>query len=176
MPGTGFEAVLDLVEQAAHRAGAEMHRRVDGDDGRAFRGAIAFEDAQAELLHPGLARFGLHALGTRHHQAHVEEVVGVGIARIAHQEGVGAEQHRGIGFVAELRHHLVVKRRGIEEGPHTGQHGQQRAAGEAEGMEHRQRVEHDVGCREGDARRRLVAVGVEVPVRQHHALGQAFGA
>ena len=60
-------------------AGAVVHRGVDGKDGRTFGGAIAFEDAEAEFLHPDLAGFGLDALGTGDDQAHAVEVIGVGV-------------------------------------------------------------------------------------------------
>ena len=92
----------------------------------------------AEFLHPDVARFGLHALGAGHDEAHIVEIVRVGVPGIAHEERVGAEQDRGIGVVAKLGDDLVVERRGIEEGAHARQDGQHGAAGEAEGMEHRQ--------------------------------------
>ena len=152
-----------------------MHRRIDGDDRRTFGGAIAFQNAQAEFLHPDFPRLLLDALGARHDEADVEEVVRMGVPRIAHQERVGAEQHRGIGVVAKLGHHLVVERRRIEEGADTRQNGQQRAGGKPERMEHGQSVEDDVGGREGDAGCCLKTVGVKVAVRQHHALRHALG-
>ena len=55
--------------------------------------AIAFEDAEAELLHVELARLGLHRLRAGDDVAQRAEVVGVGGARVAGEERVGAEQH-----------------------------------------------------------------------------------
>ena len=69
-----------LVEQAADGARLVVHRRVDGEDGRAFGGAIAFENAQAEFLHPEFARLRLDALGAGHDEAHVEEIIRMGVA------------------------------------------------------------------------------------------------
>ena len=96
-----------------------MHRRIDGKHRRAFGDAIAFENAQAELLHPGLAGFRLHPLGAGHDEAHGVEIVRMGVARIAREECVGAEEDRRIGVIGHLGDDLVVERRGIEEGPHA---------------------------------------------------------
>ena len=121
-----------------------MHRCVDGNHRRAFGRAIAFEDAQAEFLHPRLARFRLHPLRPRHHEAHVEEVIRMGIPRIAHEEGIRAEHYRRVGFVTELRNNLVVEGRGVKECPDTRKHRQQHATRQSEGMEHGKGVEHHI--------------------------------
>ncbi len=97
-----LEPVFDAVEQPADGAGAVMHRRVDGKNRRAFGGAIAFENAQPEFFHPEFAGFRLHPLGPGHDQAHVEEIIGIGVAGIAHEKRIGAKQHGGVGVVGKL--------------------------------------------------------------------------
>lgn len=49
--GNGFEAQLHAGENAAGRADAVEHRRVQRDRRRGLGQAVAFEDADAELLH-----------------------------------------------------------------------------------------------------------------------------
>ena len=134
----------DARQQAADRAGPEVHRRVDGKRRRRLGGAVALENADAELLEPDAARLGLDALGAGEHVAHRIEVVVVGHARVAGQERVGAEQDRGVDAVGQLRHRPVVQRRRIEERAHAAEQRQQQPAGQAEAVEHRQRVEHHV--------------------------------
>ena len=94
--------------------------------------------------------------------ADIEEVVRVGIASIAHEKCIGAEEDRSIGVIGKLGDDLVVERRGIEEGSDARKHRQERAAGQAESMEHRERIEHDVLGGEIDARRRLKTIGLEI--------------
>ena len=69
-----------------------------------------------------------------------------------------------------------MQRRRIEIDRHAGNQRQHDAAGEAERVEDRQRVEQLVLAAEIDAGRALRDVGQHVAVRQHDALGQAFGA
>ena len=98
------------------------------------------------------------------------------IARPAVEERVGAEADRRIGVVDQRRHHPVVQRGRVVERPHAGDQRQDRAAGQTEGVEHRHRVEHDVGRGEIDHRGGLSAVGEQVAMAQHHALRRALGA
>ena len=118
----------------------------------------------------------LHGLGAGDDEADGAEVIGVGGARIAAQEGVGAEQDGGAGVVEQLRHDAVVQRRGIEVDRHAAEQRHHQAAGQAEGMEHGQHVEHHVLAVGGEAREALRGVGEDVAVRQHHALGHALRA
>ncbi len=94
--------------------------------------------------------------------------------RVAGEKGVGAEHERGIRVVGERRHDAVVQRRGIEEHLDAGERRQNGAAGQAEGVKHRQRVEHDVRRAEVDARRHLIAVRLNVDVAERYALGRAL--
>src|SRR3546814_2634931 len=84
-------------------------------------------------------------------------------ARVAGEEGVGAEHDRRVGGVGEHRHDAVVQRRGIHERLHAREQRQQHAAGHAEGVEHRQRVEHAVGRIEIDARKSFPVWGEKRP-------------
>src|SRR3546814_14336265 len=87
----------------------EVHRRIHRDDRRALGGAVALQDAQAELLHPGAPRLLAHPLGAGEDIAHGIEVVGMRHAGVAGAEGVGAE-HRseerrvGKGCVSTCRY------------------------------------------------------------------------
>ena len=86
---------------------------------RCFRRAVAFEDANAELLEPHAAGLGLDALGARKHVANGVEVVVVGDARVAREKRVGAEQNRRVDAVRQFRHGSIVQRRRIEERAHA---------------------------------------------------------
>ena len=94
IPANRLQPVLDQRQKPADRAGAEMHRRVDRDDRRAFGDAIAFEDALAEPLGPDSAGLLAHRLGAGEDIAQRIEIIRVGAARIAGEKGVGAEQDR----------------------------------------------------------------------------------
>ncbi len=98
----------------------------------------------------------------------------MGEAGPAGQEGVGAEGDRAVGVVDQLRHDAVVQRRGVVEGAHAGEQRQQRAAGQAERVEHRHGVEHAVGGVEVDHRGDLGDVGQDVAVAEHDALRRPF--
>ncbi len=102
------------------------------------------------------------------------EVVGVGDARVAGQERVGAEQRGGVDVVHQLRDLPIVQRRRIEIDLHPGHQPQQQSAGQAEGVEDRQRVEHDVRRGEIEARGDLRDIGEKVGVGQHDPLRHAF--
>ena len=97
-------------------------------------------------------------------------------ARVVGEEGAGAEQHGAIAVVGQFRNHPVMQWRGIEKYAGAGQQRQQGAAGEAEGMEHRQRVEEFVFRRQIDHRAYLRNVGQQRAMRQHDALRLAFRA
>ena len=153
----------------------EMHRRVDRHDRRGFGRAVAFEDADAELLEPHAARLRLDALGAGEHVAHRVEVVVVRDPRVAGQERVGAEQDRRVDAVDELRapsDSAAATDTGTSRTP--GEQRQQQAARQPEAVKHRQRVEDDVLRIEVDDRRKLMAVGQQVAMAQHDALRRAF--
>ena len=174
--GDRLQPSFHAGQQAADRAGAVVHRRVDRQDRGAFGRAVALEDALAELLDPGPAGLLAQLLRTGEDVAQGVEVVGVRDPGIAGEEGVGAEEDGRVDGVGDLRDDAVVQRRGIEEGPGAGEKRQQQPAGQPEGVEDRQGVEDHVGRVEVDPRRELVAVGQDVGVAEHHALGRALGA
>ncbi len=171
-----LEPRLHAGHEPADRAEAVEHRRVDGEHRRRLGDAVAFEDAQAELLHVDPPRRLLDRLGAGEDVAQRAEVVGVRRARVAGEEGVGAEQDRGVRAVDQLRHDPVVQRRGIEIDAHAGDERQHEADRQAEGVEHRQHVEHLVAAAEIDARRGLRGVRQHVAVGEHDALRRAFRA
>src|SRR3954453_15842014 len=146
------------------------HRSVESDDRSRLGRAVALQNADAKEVIPQAARFVRHLLRARADQAHRVEVVRVRHARIAPQEGVGAEEHSGVGAVDELGHDPIVQRRGVQEGFDTGQNGQKRPDRQAEGVKHRQRVEDLVLSVESDAGPDLMPVCLDVPMRKHHAL------
>ena len=69
----------------------------------------------------------------------------------------------GLILRGDLRDDLVVQRRRVEEQPDAGHQRQDRAARQAEGMEHRQHVEQLVCRRERDPRFGLEGIGEQVP-------------
>ena len=174
--GHRLQAPVDAGDESTRRARLELHGCIDGDHRRHLRGAIALQYAQAEFLRPGGSRLRAHPLGPGEDVAQAVEVIGIGGAGIAGEEGIGAEEDGGVGIIGELRHEAVMQRRGVEEGLHPGQQRQQQPAGEAEGMEDRQGVEHHVSRVEIEQRAHLIAIGQDIGVAQHHALGRALRA
>ena len=174
--GHGDQAMLDARQQLADGAAAIRHRRIHRQHRRGLGRAITFQDADAEFFEPQIAHRGGEFFRARHDIAQAEEIVGMGELGVVGEEGAGAEHHAAIAVVGHFRNDAVVQRRGIEEQVHAGHDRQQRAAGEAEGMEDRQRVEHFVFGREVDDGAYLRDVGQQRAMRQHHALGLAFGA
>jgi hypothetical protein len=146
-----------------------MHRRVHRDDRRAFGGAIAFHDAQAEFLGIGRTRFGAHLFRAGKDVAQRVEIIGMRHAGVARQERVRAEHDRGIAIIGQRRDDAVMQRTGIHHRANAIEQ-RQHVPREAKGMEHRQRVQHHVRRVEIDARREL-QVGQQVAVAEHHALG-----
>ena len=104
------------------------------------------------------------------------EIVGLTVTGVARAEGVRAADDGGLTLIKEPRHDAVVQRRRIEEHPHPGDDGQQRAYAEPEGVEHGQAVEQLVAGTYGEHAERLIAVGDDVEMAQKHGLGHALGA
>ena len=132
--------------QPADRAELVEHRRVEREHRRGLGHAIAFQDAQAELLHVGAARRFPHRLGAGQDVAQRAEVVRMRRARIAGEERVGAEHDGGVHAVDQLRHRAVVQGRRIEIDRHARDQRQDRAGRQAERVEHRQHVEQLVAA------------------------------
>ena len=168
--GHRVEPRLHAGQQPADRAEPVEHRRVERERRRRLGDAIAFQDAQPELLHIDAAGRLLHRLGAGQHVAQRAEVVGVRRARIARQERIGAEQDGGVGAVDHLRNDPVVQRGGVEVDADARNQRQDEADREPERMEQRQHVEHLVGAAEVDARFRLRRIGEHVAVGQDDAL------
>ena len=174
--GHRIEPVFHARHDLSDGSGPVVHRRVDRDHRRGFGDAIAFEDAQAEFFHVGLAGRSLDRLGASEAVAHRTEIVGMRGARIAAEERIGAEDDGRVGPVDQLRHDAVVQRRGVEIDGHAGDQRQHRTRRQAEGVKHRQDVEHLVACMEVDARGGLRGIGENIPVGEHHALRRTFRA
>ncbi|MND95954.1 hypothetical protein D3C80_882230 [compost metagenome] len=174
--GHRFELVAHAGQQLADAAAPAGHRHVDRHHRRALGDAVAFEDADAELVDPQLAHLVVEALGAGDHVAQAAEVVGVGELAVVGEEGRGAEQHGAVAVVDDLRNDPVVQRAGVEEHLAAGHQRQQHAAGQAEGVEQRQRHHELVERGEVGHRAHLGDVGQQRVVRMHHALGLAFRA
>ena len=144
--------------------------------GASLGGAVAGEDAQAELVEPLALRLLLDRFRAREHVAQRAEVVRVAHLPVALEEAVGAEDDRGVAAVDQLRDDPVVQRRGVHVDGDAAQHRQEHGAGEAEAVEHRQGVEHLVELVEVDPGADLGAVGEEIAVAQHDPLGPALRA
>ena len=116
MPGNSRPTVPNLLNIGVLSASTGEHL---GD-------AVAFENAQAEFFQIDPARRFLHRLGAGQHVAQRAEVVRIGHARIAVEEGVGAEQHGGADAVDQFRHGAVMQRRRIKIERHAGDQRQHR--------------------------------------------------
>ena len=102
-------------------------------------------------------------------EAYAREIVRMGDARIAREEGIGAEHDRGVRLINELWDDAIVQRRWIKINRDAGDERHQQARGQAERMEDREGVEDFVGAVAGDAREALSAIRENVPVREHDA-------
>ena len=167
---------LHARQDAADCAELVEHRRIERERRRRLGDAVAFEDAQPEFFHVGLARGFLHRLGAREDVAQRAEVVRVRDARIAIEECVGAEHDGGVHAVDQLGHGAIVQRRRIEIDADAGNERQHHTNREPERVEHREHVEHLVLAPEVDAGGGLGGIRQHVAVGQHDALRHAFGA
>ena len=172
--GHGFEPRFHQRRQAADAAGPVRQRRVDGEHGRRLGHAVAFQNAHAEAIHIELPCAVLDRFGTGQHQTHTREVIGVGGTRIARQERVGAKQDGRVRAVNEFGNDAVVQGRRVQEHGDAADQRHQQSGRQAERVEHRQRVEHLVRTVAGHTRQALRAVGQQVAMRQHYALGRAL--
>ncbi len=68
-----------------------------------------------------------------------------------------------------------MQRSRIKESGHAVQYRQHGSDGKAEGMEHRQKVEHHIPRRKIDPGFQLLKIGQDIGVGQYHAFGRAFG-
>ncbi len=98
------------------------------------------------------------------------------IAGVSGKEGVGPEHDRRVGLIGELGNDAVVQRRRIKKRAQPRKHWQQRPAGQAERVKHRQSIQHDVRRAEIDSRAYLEAVRLNVGMAQRNPLRSPLGA
>ena len=174
--GNRLQLQLDAGQQRADGAGTVGHRGIDRQHRGGFGGAVAFENAQAELFEPQAAHVVGKFLRPGNDIAQAVEIIGMGEFSVVGEEGRCAKEHGAAAVVGEFRNHPVMQRRGVKEEAGAGQDGQQGAGGETERMEDGQGVEHLVVYREIDHRTNLRDVGENGTMRQHDPLGLAFRA
>ena len=98
------------------------------------------------------------------------------VLAVVAEEGGRSEQHGAVAVVNDFRNDAVVQRAGVEKHLAAGHQRQQHAAGEAEGVEQRQRHHELVVRRKVGDGADLRHVGKQRVVRMHDALGLALGA
>src|SRR5260221_6025504 len=108
---------------------------VDGDDGRAFGAAVAFERANAEMIFEGLGYALGEFFGSGHYDAEAAEGFGRAAAGVGVQEGRRGKHHGHGIFADEGGDGLRVERAGMKDGADSGHGGEAESAGEAEGVE-----------------------------------------
>ena len=170
-----FQSGFQTRQQGPNAASAERHGRIHRQHRRAFGGAVTFQNADAEFVHPGGAHAVVELLRPGHDVTQLVEIVRVGKARIVAEESAGAEQHRAAAVVNDLGDDAVMQWRRVEEHFRASHQRHDAAAGKAEGMKQRQRNHEFVGRREVDHRADLRDVGQDAAMRVHHAFGFAFG-
>ena len=165
-----FDPVFDARQQPAGRVGAAVHRGIQRQHRRGFRGAIAFQDAHAESV--GEQAFGLlpHFFRAGEDVAHGIEVVRMRVTSPPVEECIGTEANGGVGVVDQTRNDPVMQRAGIVKRSHAGDQRQDRGAGQTKRVKHRHRVEHRVAAVKVDHRRQLRAVGENVAMTEHDSL------
>ena len=110
----GHKLVLNARQELANRAGAVGHRCVHRQYRRGFGRAVAFVDANAELVEPGVAHRVAQLFRPGDHVAQTEKIVGVGEARVVVEESVGGEQRGAAAVVDDFRDHAVMQRADVE--------------------------------------------------------------
>ena len=170
-----FEAEFEAGQEAADGAIFGGDGDVDAEAGRAFGGAVAFEEADAEFLRPGVRGGFLQFFGGGEQIAHGAEVVGIGLAAVAVEKSVGAEEDGAVAVIEGDGDDAIMERGRIEEDINAADQRQERADGEAEGVKEREAIEEAIQVREVGDSQHLANVGEEIDVRQFDALGHAFG-
>ena len=176
-PLDGLQLPVDARQHLAHGARRVAVRVVHGDDGRGLGRAVTLQQFDAaELGIEQGAGLLAHLLGPGDGELQGGEVVRFGDAGVLAQEGVGRKQDRGVHLGQQVGDLFGVERRRILERLQPLQQRQDDAAGQAETVECRQRVEHDPGRIKVDVGRDLSGIGDQVLLAQHHALGRAEAA
>ncbi len=165
-----IEAHLDAGQRPSDRTVMIVLRVIDGHHGRALRHAIAFHDRHAaELGAEDFVCLGPHLFGAADHELQRLEIVGLGLAGVLVDEGVGREQQRRPRLAQQSRNLLDVQRRRILEAAHAGDQRQDNPAGQAQRMEDRHGIEaHPVGA-QVDMGFDLAHIGHQVGLGQDHA-------
>ena len=175
-PFDRFEPVFDAGQELAGGAVARAHRQVGAQARAAFGGAVTFQNPHAELAHPqgGGSLLDLFRAGKQVAQG--AEIVGMGLAGVAVEEGVGAEEYRAVQVVEGGRDDAVMQGRRIEQDKHAPHQRQQQADGQPEAVEQRQGIEEAVRLHQVNHREHLADVGQQVAVREFDAFGLTLGA
>ena len=113
-PSTGSNLIFDSRQKSARGTEARIERRIDSDARAAFGRAVAFQHARAKLPRPGVGGGFLQFFRAGDEHAQGAEIVRVGLARVAVEEGVGAEKNRAIQIVEQRRDDPVMQRRRIK--------------------------------------------------------------
>ena len=166
----------DAGQKLSDTATAIRHRGIDSQHRSGLGRAVAFEDADPELVEPLLAHSIGELLGACDDIAQTVEIVWVSMLGVVAEKGRGPQQHGAATVIGQFGDDPVMERAGVEEHVGTTQHRQQTAGGEPEGVKQRQGVENPVIDREIDHRANLPDVGEQGAMGQHHPLGLAFGA
>ena len=171
-----FKDVFDAGDELPDRSDPVRHGRVDGQHRRGLGKAVAFHDAQSELVVVELAGGVGELFGSGDDVADAGEVEVVGLLAVVGKKGIRAEKHGAVLVVYKFGDDLVFERRGEQHGRDPAHERIKRSAGHAEGMEERQ-AHHDLVFGGGvDEAADLPDVGNERFVGVGDALGLAFAA
>ena len=100
--------MLDAGQKAPGGPWTLAHRRIGGEDGAALGRAVALQDSRAEFLHPQIDRGILELLSPGKQVAQGPKIVGMGLARIAGQERIRAEENRAVEVVKGRRDDAIM--------------------------------------------------------------------
>src|SRR5258708_2287753 len=132
-----------------------MHRYVNTDTRTAFSGPVALQYSSPEFAHPRFTGCGLEFFSPGEDVTERVKIIGVGFARVACEEGVGAEQYGAIKVVECGRHNAIMQGRQIEENEIPLNQRQDKANRQAEAVEQRQSVKETIRVHHVDDREHL---------------------
>ena len=158
------------------KTGRAKITRVHGDDGRTFRGAIAFERTDAEAVLECQRQTLRQFFRADHHVLQAAEILGRTAPRVRLQKCGRGHQERHAIVAHEFADGGEIERAGMVDHAHAQRRGQPQRHREAERMKERQHAQQAIVGVEHEHLPHLLDIGGDVVVREHHALGLARAA
>jgi len=140
-----LKLVFNSWKKLTHRTFARKQGYIGSQARAAFRGAVAFDNADAELPHPDIGRRFLQFFSAGKQITERTKIIRVSFASVAVQKGIRGEENRAIEIVKRGRDHAVMQGRDVEENEHLPNQREQEPDCEAKAMEQWQGIEEPIG-------------------------------